>query len=237
MVTQRPLIVGHRGARGLAPENTIVGFEKAMEYDIDMIEFDIRQTKDGQLIVIHKHLRTPDGQSFVVHKTDYAELLKYDSDIPTAAEVFEVINRRVRMMVEIKPDVDPKPVAKLVKSFLGNGWRPEDFMFNSESYPILRYLEQELPQIERLIQGSWSGVRVTYLARKLHTPFILLDQRYLWWGFVRAMSRRGYKLFTYTYPWHELEPYKHHKAVRWIKDGIYGIVTDYPDHYAKKIVK
>jgi glycerophosphoryl diester phosphodiesterase len=227
--------VGHRGARGLAPENTILGFKKAMEYDIDMIEFDIRQTKDDVLIVIHKHLRTADGQSFVVRKTNYDELLKYDSDIPTAAQVFEAINRRVRMMVEIKHDVDPKPVAELVKSFLNKGWQPEDFMFNSDTYSILEYMMGELPQIERLIQGNWSGVRVTHLARKLHTPYILLDQRYLWWGFVRAVSRRGFKLFTYTFPWHDHEPYNHHKAIRWIKDGVYGIVTDYPDHYAKKI--
>jgi len=235
MATQRPLIVGHRGAKGLAQENTIAGFEKAMEYDIDMIEFDIRQTKDDVLIVIHKHLRTPDGQSFVVRQTNFKDLLKYDPDIPTAEQVIQAVNRRVRLMVEIKRDVDPAPVAELIKGFLKKGWQPEDFMFNSDSYPILAYMQHELPQVERLIQGRWSGVRVTRLARKLETPYILLDQRYLWWGFVRAVSSRGFKLFTYTFPWHDKEPYNHHKAIRWLKDGIYGIVTDYPDHYAKKI--
>lgn len=234
-MTQRPLIVGHRGARGLAAENTILGFEKAMEYDIDMIEFDIRQTKDDVLVVIHKHLRTPDGRSLVVRKTDYAELLRHDPDIPTAEAVITAINRRVRLMVEIKPDVDPAPVVELIKHFLQSRWQPGDFMFNSSRYSTLLYCRQEIPEVDRLIQGNWSGVRATYLARKLQTPYILLDQRYLWWGFVRAVTRRGYKLFTYTYPWFEREPYRHHKAIRWLKDGLYGIVTDYPDHYAKKI--
>jgi glycerophosphoryl diester phosphodiesterase len=235
MKTHRPLIVGHRGARGLAPENTIAGFQKAMEYDIDMIEFDIRQTKDGVLIVIHQHLRTPDGKSFVVRQTDYEELLKYDPAIPTAEEVIRTVNRRVRLMVEVKPDVDPVPVAELLKSFLDKGWQPEDFMVNSSRYATLAYFQRVLPDIERLIQGNWSGMRVTRLAKKLHTPYILLDQRYLWSGFVRSVTRRGFKLFTYTFPWHEREPYNHHKAIRWAKDGVYGIVTDYPDHYAKKI--
>jgi glycerophosphoryl diester phosphodiesterase len=235
MVTQRPLIVGHRGARGLAPENTIAGFEKALEYDIDMIEFDIRQTKDDKLIVIHEHLRTPEGQSFVVRKTTYDELLKHDPTIPTAEQVIKAVNRRVRLMVEVKPDVDPAPVAALIKSFLKKGWQPADFMFNSSRYQTLEYLYRELPEIDRLMQGDWGGLRVAYLARKLHTPYILLDQRYLWWGFVHAVSRRGFKLFTYTFPWHDREPYNHHKAIRWIKHGIYGIVTDYPDHYAKKL--
>jgi glycerophosphoryl diester phosphodiesterase len=186
------------------------------------------------LIVIHKHLRTADGQSFVVRNTNYADLLKYDPDIPTAEAVITAVNRRVRLMVEVKKDVDPKPVAALIKGFLQKGWKAEDFMFNSNRYHILKYLHDELPEIERVIQGNWGGVRVTYLARKLHTPYILLDQRYLWWGFVRSVSRH-YKLFTYTFPWLEREPYNHHKAVRWVKDGLYGIVTDYPDHYAKKI--
>jgi glycerophosphoryl diester phosphodiesterase len=234
MKTHKPLIVGHRGARGLAPENTIVGFEKALEYDIDMIEFDIRQTKDNVLIVIHKHLRTADGQNLVVRNTTYEELLRYAPDIPTAEAVIRAIDRRVRLMVEIKKDVDPRPVAALIKQFLREGWKPEDFMFNSNRYRILSYLLDELPEIDRIIQGNWSGVRATYLARKLRTPYILLDQRYLWWGFVKSVSRR-YRLFTYTFPWMEREPYNHHKASRWSKHGLYGIVTDYPDHYAKKI--
>lgn len=234
MKHHRAIIIGHRGARGLAPENTLLGFEKALEYDIDMIEFDIRQTKDDVLIVIHKHLRTADGRRFVVRNTRYEELLKYDPDIPTAAAVIESVNRRVRLMVEVKKDVDPKPVAALIKSFLERGWQPEDFMFNSNRYHILKYLMDELPQVERVIQGNWSGVRATYLARKLRTPYILLDQRYLWWGFVRSVSRK-YKLLTYTFPWMEREPYNHHKAIRWVKDGLYGLVTDYPDYYKKKI--
>jgi glycerophosphoryl diester phosphodiesterase len=235
MSEHKPLIIGHRGARGLAPENTLEGFEKAMEYDIDMIEFDIRQTKDDKLVVIHQHLRTPDGRSLVVRNTNYADLLKYDPAIPTAKQVIEAVNRRVRLMVEVKPDVDPVPVAELIQSFLAKGWQPADFMFNSSRYATLAYFERVLPQVDRLIQGNWSGWRVTRLAKKLHTRYILLDQRYLWWGFVRSVSRRGFKLITYTFPWHEREPYNHHKAIRWAKDGVYGIVTDYPDHYAKKI--
>lgn len=234
MQTHRPLIVGHRGAKGLAPENTIKGFEKALEYDIDMIEFDIRQTKDDVLIVIHKHLRTAEGHNFVVRRTNYEDLLKYDPDIPTAADVIQFVNKRVRLMVEVKKDVDPKPVARLIKDFLNKGWQPKDFMFNSNRYEILKYLMVELPEVDRIVQGNWSGVRATYLARKLKTTYILLDQRYLWWGFVRSVSKK-YKLFTYTFPWMDQEPYNHHKAIRWVKDGLYGLVTDYPDHYAKKI--
>jgi glycerophosphoryl diester phosphodiesterase len=39
-------IIGHRGARGLAPENTLAAFAKAIELEVDGVEFDVRVTKD-----------------------------------------------------------------------------------------------------------------------------------------------------------------------------------------------
>ena len=47
------IIIGHRGASGLEPENTIRSFKKAEELGVDMIEMDVRQSKDGELVVIH----------------------------------------------------------------------------------------------------------------------------------------------------------------------------------------
>ncbi len=49
----RPLIIGHRGAKGLAPENTLAAFQAAVDLRIDGIEFDIQRTRDGHLIVFH----------------------------------------------------------------------------------------------------------------------------------------------------------------------------------------
>ena len=227
-------IIGHRGARGIAPENTLEGFGKAMEYDIDMIEMDVRQTKDHVLIIVHKRLqgfsRYP-GMKISEHT--YADLKALAPDIPTLAETIEFVDRRIRMMIEIKKDVPPEPVIKLIKTYLKKGWQPEDFMFNSNRYRILRKCYELLPEVDRLIQGNFSGLRAMYLAKKLHTSYILLDQRYLWWGFVRLSHRLGFKLFTYTFPWVKYEPYNHFKAERWEKHGLYAIITDYPDHFKK----
>jgi len=48
-----PLIIGHRGAKGIAPENSLSGFKKAVELGIDGVELDVHLTKDEKLIVIH----------------------------------------------------------------------------------------------------------------------------------------------------------------------------------------
>ncbi len=58
---------GHRGARGLAPENTIPGFETALRIGVTTLELDTAMTKDGVLVVSHdsylnpEHTRGPDG--------------------------------------------------------------------------------------------------------------------------------------------------------------------------------
>jgi glycerophosphoryl diester phosphodiesterase len=51
------LVAAHRGASTLAPENTIEAFEKAIEVGADMIEFDVRSTRDGVLIAFHDEVR------------------------------------------------------------------------------------------------------------------------------------------------------------------------------------
>lgn len=51
--TSPPAIISHRGAAGLAPPNTLVGIRRALEYDIDGIELDVRRTRDGTLVLFH----------------------------------------------------------------------------------------------------------------------------------------------------------------------------------------
>ena len=47
------MIVGHRGARNLWPENSLSGFRKLLGLNVDAVEFDVHETRDRQLVVIH----------------------------------------------------------------------------------------------------------------------------------------------------------------------------------------
>ena len=51
---------GHRGARGLAPENTLVGFAKALEIGVTTLETDLAVTRDGVLVLVHDRVLNPD---------------------------------------------------------------------------------------------------------------------------------------------------------------------------------
>jgi glycerophosphoryl diester phosphodiesterase len=80
---------GHRGARGLAPENTLAGFETALAIGVSTLEFDLAMTRDGVLVVSHDsllnpdHTRSADGrflatQGPAIRSLTLAELKRYD---------------------------------------------------------------------------------------------------------------------------------------------------------------
>lgn len=76
-----PLLIGHRGAAGLAPENTLASFREAVDrWAVDMIELDVRATADGECVVIHDATvdRTTDGTGAVAEMT-LAELRELDA--------------------------------------------------------------------------------------------------------------------------------------------------------------
>lgn len=115
---QRPQIFAHRGAKAVAPENTLPAFQRALEMGVAGIELDVHCSKDGQLVVIHDETleRTTNGSGKVAAYTA-AELAKLDAGrsfdpafagvgVPTLAEVFDLVGNRCRINVEIKSD-DP----------------------------------------------------------------------------------------------------------------------------------
>src|SRR5882724_755019 len=65
------LIIGHRGARNLWPENSLDGFRRTRDLGIDGVEFDVHLSRDDQLVVIHDPSleRTTEGRGAVMDKT------------------------------------------------------------------------------------------------------------------------------------------------------------------------
>jgi glycerophosphoryl diester phosphodiesterase len=110
----RPFIVGHRGAMGHAPENTLASFARALELGVDAIELDVHLSQDGEVVVMHDEQleRTTNGRG-LIRDHSLASLKTLDAGssfspsfqgqtIPTLAEVFELVADRVPLIVEIK---------------------------------------------------------------------------------------------------------------------------------------
>jgi glycerophosphoryl diester phosphodiesterase len=219
------IIVGHRGAKGLAPENTLAALKKGMEHHVDELEFDLRVTKDKVVILHHDQFMTdPNGQQLVIFEHDYAELKQHKDNLATFDEIFTVVNKKQSLYVEVKVEVDIKPIIPLLKKYYDLGWH--NMRLASFSQEILLDLHSALPDIPTLVLERWSGIRAARRARQLNTKYICMDQKWLWWGFIIPFTGRGWKLYTYTLN----DPIK---AKRWAKYGLYGVVTDYPDLFDK----
>ncbi len=127
-------IIGHRGAAGTAPENTFVSFEKALADGADFIEIDLRETKDGEILIFHDSTleRTTNGQG-EVQQRNLNELKKFDAGywftpdggktypfrgqritIPTLEEFF-ITFPSVKATIEIK-EASPVFIERLIAS-------------------------------------------------------------------------------------------------------------------------
>lgn len=218
-------IIGHRGARGLAPENTIASLQKGLEHHVDVLEFDLRVTRDGIVILHHApDLIDPNGERRVIAEHSYQTLKAHKKDLVTFEEVLDQIGHPVLLYVEVKPDEPTKPIVKIIRARLENGWKPEYFRLASFSQKTLLELQAALPDITTTVIEKWSGVRAARRARQLGTTHIMMNQQWLWWGFIRQLSRSGYSLGAYTV--NDVA-----KAKRWERHGLKAVVTDYPDRF------
>lgn len=217
------IIIGHRGARGLAPENTLDAIEAGLKAGADELEIDVRVTKDDIPVVVHD--RRINRALVFLHTL--AELKAQKPDLCTLAEAIRKIDRRLPLIIEIKKGEPVEPIVKVLQEFLEKKWRADDFKIGSKSQKILHAAHEILPDIPIVVIDAWSGVRATWRARQLGTKYICMNYRFLWRGYVGAVHKRGYKLSAYTMN-------NPTKAAAWEKYGLYGVVTDHPERFAGK---
>lgn len=211
------LIIGHRGARGLAPENTKASLFAALEANVDLIEIDVRSTADGKLVVHHNN--KIDGLN--IRKTPFDTLKKAKQDVLLLDEAMNIIGHRCPVLIEIKKGT---AMSKAIES-LEIMELPTTTQFCSFSFSVLKSLKLAFPAAQLTVNEKWSGVRGTYRCRKLQTHYLAMNQKWLWNGFIRMLTRSGYKLSAYT-----LNNPK--KAKKWEKYGLYAVITDYPNRFS-----
>tara|TARA_R110002020_G_scaffold313771_3_gene529007 strand:+ start:219 stop:914 length:696 start_codon:yes stop_codon:yes gene_type:complete len=101
-------IIGHRGWKAKYPENTMLGFKKAIEAGATMIEFDVQLTRDHHLAVFHDQTaKRVCGRNINIGRADRPDLaelkvLETDNCIPFVDEVFDTFTTDVNYYVELK---------------------------------------------------------------------------------------------------------------------------------------
>ncbi len=129
----RPLLVGHRGAMDVAPENTMPAFEAGLAGGADILELDVQLTADKQVILFHDtdlHAKTGVHGKICEYTADYLQTLDvgsyFDSQyagtkMPLLDELLHWAKGRVPLMIELKhgpvfdPELDEKTVRLIEK--------------------------------------------------------------------------------------------------------------------------
>jgi len=243
----RPLVFGHRGARGLAPENTSAAFDRGVEAGADGLELDVRSTRDGEAVVCHDATldRTTDASGPLSSFTA-RELASVDAGyrfrganggfpfrgrglrLPMLRDV--LARYRHPLIVELKDD--SRDLARAVVALVqeaGAGPRVTIGSFHRAVVGEVRRVDPGIAtgaatlEVRVALYGSWLGwspPRPGY--RALQVPERRGVHRVVSPRLVRAAHRSGVAVQV----WVVDEPDRIRKLLGW---GVDGIITDRPD--------
>lgn len=225
----KPILkIGHRGAKGYEPENTLLSFQKAIDLGVDGIELDVHRSNDVEIIVIHdeKINRTTNGEGFV---TDFSltELKFFRINethiIPTLKEVLDLVNQKCFVNVELKGNGTAIPVVALIEEYvLEKNWEYSHFIISSFDWNALkevRSLNSKIPI--GILTHTDLDLAMAFAkfikAEAIHPHFHLLTKEN-----TKQIQENGQLVFPWTV--NEIEDIQKMKLF-----NVNGIISDFPD--------
>lgn len=146
-------IIAHRGASGYETENTLEAFEKAVEMNVEMIEFDVQKTDDKKLIVLHDE-KVRDKK---VEEMDYHEIEeKIEYHIPLLEEVLKLLKDRTKIDVDLKKTGYEDETINLILRYFDKS----DFIISSRDEESLQKIKQEYNLTTAIILGSTKSEKI-----------------------------------------------------------------------------
>jgi len=222
------LKIGHRGAKGLEPENTLRSFSKAIDLGVDMIEFDVHLTKDKKVVVIHddKLDRTTNGKGLVKEKS-LKEIKKLYAGkrerIPTLEETLDSVAKRVKVNIELKGEETAESVSKIIDEYLKNKKWPLGYFFvSSFDYQELEDFKKFQPKVKLGIIAEDKKTDFLKSAKRLRVFSINLSMELINKKLVKNLHGKGFKIFVWT-----VNKKSDIRKMRLLE--IDGIVSDYPN--------
>lgn len=238
MPERRPLNLAHRGARRVAPENTLPAFLRAMELGADGVELDVQLCADGQMVVLHDVTldKTTSGRGPVAART-LAELRALDAGgwfdpawagtpIPTLVEVFDALPAHAYVNIELKSaDVLSRGLERAAADFIAARDLYGRVIVSSFDPLVLwrlRQINSRIPSGLLYALDMPVGLRYGQLARWLRADALHPHFTQLRPAWIAAAHARGCKVNTWTVN----DPEMMRLLVAWEVDAI---ITDVPD--------
>lgn len=227
--TSEPLIIGHRGAKGHAAENTLPSIKKAIELGVDGIEIDVFICGTGELVVFHD--KTLDK---LTDSMGYIEELSLDSirkitvldqaPIPTLSEVLDEVSGKVFLNIELKGEGTARPTNDLLQQYFNQGkLKPSEVFISSFNWTELRLffeVNKKVP-VAVLIEDK-DPLKALGVAKELNAMAINPNQKTLTLENVTQIKEAGFKIYPWTV--NLTEDIQRMKELK-----VDGIITDFPE--------
>lgn len=222
------LKIAHRGAKAYEPENTLQAFQKALDLHADGIELDVHLSADGHIIVMHDETidKMTNGKGDVNTFT-LAQLKLFliaeKYEIPTLDAVFDLVDKKCFINIELKNADTLKKVVSLIEKYIAEkNWNYEHFIISSFDWDALQKVHHLNPNIpigvltEEHLDTALAFAE-SIKAKAIHPDFHLLSNEN-----VRQIQEKGFLVFPWTVNTEE--------DIQKIKSyNVNGIITDFPD--------
>lgn len=237
------LVIAHRGASAVEPENTLRAFERSIQMGAQMIELDLHLTRDNQVVVIHDdqlgHTTNLRGR---VSRLSLDEVKKADAGkgerIPTLQETLALTRGRVQLYLEIKAPQAAEETLRIVRAFNCQ----DEVMLASFDLKLMQRLGEQVADMEiGLILGTptlnprvrWREAFPWFALRHFNYQTLCMQVKMCSAVLARNIKRQGKKLYVWT-------ANSEADYARMIARDIDGIVTDTPDRliaYLEKVTR
>lgn len=232
LITLDLLVVAHRGASAIAPENTIAAFRAASTAGADMYELDVRQTRDRRLVVVHDatlarttdvEQRFPDRAPWRVSDFTLAEVKQLDAGswfgptfagqrVPTVREAIAAMADGPVLVLEVKnptPAIDA-PIGELLREL------PSDTVVQSFDWGFLQRLDTHARRATLGLVAERQLREISTYADYVNVPHEQATPR-----FVRTAHRVGLRVIAYTVN-------RPRVMRRMLAAGVDGVLTNRP---------
>jgi glycerophosphoryl diester phosphodiesterase len=219
LTKRRPLLLGHRGARRCAPENTLTAFDLALSHGCDGFEFDVRRTADNYAVICHD----PELAGLPVANSAYSTILQRQrpllsgagsacQNLPRLDDIVQRYGSRAFLDIELKvAGLEERAIACV------------------EPLPADRYVVSSfLPEVLQRIHGLRPGISLGYICdqepasvrwRELPCAFVIPEQKLVTQALVDEIHGARKKVFIWTVN-------SEAEMLRFAKAGADAIISD-----------
>ncbi len=226
--TSKPLVFGHRGAKGHIAENTLSSIQKAIELGVDGIEVDVFRCGSGELVVFHDRSveKLTNGIGFIEQMSlnSIKKLNVLDQGkIPTLNEVLDLIDGQVILNIELKGSNTSFLTHQLLNSyFKSSNWKPEKIIISSFDWDELRAFYQLNKEIKIAILTEDDPVDAIPIAKELNA--FSINPNHILLTKLNAAKIKSENISIYPWTVNEILDINKMKKI-----GVDGIITDYPE--------